>query len=195
MVRILLTTLLVWSTSASAQGGPDAGTLAAFAAELGHAAGPEWTVQREGETVRLRRSVLLLPMNAASAGDVQRLSYTLAVTVSRYLADAAQRSVLAAQQKRERAAWRAVARLECDGMEFSDHYLDGLCFRARGDRQERRVAAYRAARDRWLAMPRYHRGVEFAVSIRGGGVEPPDGHCEECAALERTVAALLTAYP
>ena len=80
-------------------------------------------------------------------------------------------------------------------MEFNDHDLDGLCFRPRSDAQKRRVTAYRAARDRWLNVPRFHRSKDFAVRLRTSHPELTDGPCQPCVALTKKVAAVLTAYP
>lgn len=212
-MRLIPTLVVVLSTAAAAQfgglGSPGPsnppgksppptvltdGGMPAFTDELRKVA-VGWDVAQSGDTVLLRREILTRPMNAFSRDDVQRQTYTVTVAVSPHLEDAAQRSRLAKELKAERAAWRTVERLVCDGMEFNDHYQDGFCFRAKTEDQERRVAAWRAARDRWLAVPRFHRRGDFAVSLRGGGIELADGPCWDCKDLERKIAALLTAYP
>lgn len=170
------------------------GGMTAFTDELRNVA-VGWNLQPSGDTVVVQREFLTHPMNAATMNDVDRQTFTLTVTISPYLKDAAQRARLAKELKAERAAWRLVEKLECDGMEFNDHFIDGFCFRAKTDEQERRVATWRAARDRWLAVPRFHRGQEFSVALRGGGIELADGPCRDCKELERKISALLTAYP
>ncbi|MDP2276161.1 MAG: hypothetical protein Q8K32_35785 [Archangium sp.] len=173
---------------------PDGG-LTLFAEELARLAGEGWAMFQDGDSVTLSTEVLVMPMNAAFESDRERRTFSLTVTVHPFLEEATQRALLAKELKRERAAWKTVEKLECDGMEFNDHYLDGLCFRARNDVQERRVTAYREARERWLNVPRFHRGRAFAVRLRGGHPELTDGPCQPCVALEKKVAAVLTAYP
>ena len=173
---------------------PAEARIAAFVEELVALAGPETRLTRDGNTIRLSRDVLVQPANAPSASGLERHAFVLALTVSAVLDEKAQRARLQRALALERAAWKTVASLQCDGMEFSDRYVDGLCFRAKGPAQEKRVAASRAARDAWLAVPRFHREADFSVTMRPHRPELTAG-CADCDAREAKVAAALTAYP
>ncbi|MBL8914269.1 MAG: hypothetical protein JNM17_26425 [Archangium sp.] len=158
------------------------------------AVGPEVSVTRDGVTIRLSREVRVLPANAPSAASLETHTFIVTLTLSEFLDEKAQQALVKKTASAERTAWKTVAALECDGMEFTDKYMDGLCFRAKSAAQEKRVVQYRATREKWLAVPRFHRAGAFSVALRAQRPELISG-CAECNALEAKVKALLNAYP
>lgn len=169
-------------------------TLAAFVTELTAAAGPEVRVTREGAVIRLAREVQVAPANAPSGGALETHTFVVTLTIAAFIDEKTQKASLTKALSAERAAWKTVAALECDGMEFTDRYIDGQCFRTKTTAQEKRVTQYRATRSKWLDVPRFHRARNFSVALRTQRPELIAG-CLECDALEAKVRALLTAYP
>jgi len=197
--RRSLVILLALGAAAAAQPAPapvPEGRVAEFSITLGKvAATAGWVVESASDRLILRRNVTVHPPSAPTETETMQLTVTIDVVVSPYLDEAKQHALLGAALKRERQLWRSVRALECEGKDFSDHYVDGLCFRAKSDGQKRRVAAYRKAREHWLNVPRYHHGEDFAVTVRVHRPEPTDGYCGDvCDAMERNVAALLVPY-
>jgi hypothetical protein len=156
---------------------------------------PGWHIRRDDNVIRVSGEVTTRPPSAAPGSATERHTYDVVVTTLPALDNETQRQQLGSAEKLERQLWRSVAKLECDGKEFSDHYVDGLCFRTKTDVQERRVAAYRRARTALEDVPRHHFGPDLAVSVRVHGPEPTDGACSECGEMARRIELLLSPYP
>lgn len=169
--------------------------VAALAKELLATAGKGWELYRDRDTITLSRSIRMLPMGAFSAADMETHTYRIVVTLSPFLEAAAQRATREAATKKERTRWGTVARLVCEEKSFDDHYEDGLCFRAKTDAAERKVAAYRAARAALAAVPTLHRANAFAVAVRRDEPQLTAGRCQECVAAAERIAAVFTPYP
>jgi hypothetical protein len=169
--------------------------VAAFANEVRTLAGPDWELRVEGQVISLSHTFSGQVPNAPGE-QIERGTYRLVLTVSPFLDDEAQRARLTAALKHERGLWRGVEKLGCDGMEFSDHYIDGLCFRPRTEAQRKAESANRDARERPLKVPQHHRSDVFAVAMRGYDGEPTDARCgAACEAVAKKVASVLTDYP
>ncbi len=168
--------------------------VAALAEELQHAAGKEWALHRDRDTFTLAMEIQVLPMGAFSRDSRETRTYRIVVALGPYLTAAAQRAALDAGTKKERTLWGTVARLECSEKQFDDHYEDGLCFRAKTDAEQRRVAAYRQARSQLAAVPRFHRAAAFAVSVRQEEPQLTSGACVACRAAADKLRALFTPY-
>ncbi len=191
----LATGAVVFAPAAGRAQPPPADPAAGLAEEIGKVALPGWSVRRDGDVLRVSGAVVTHPAGAATAADVERNVYAVTVTVAPYVDDATQGERLASAQRAERALWATVARLQCRGKDFSDHYVDGLCFHTRTAGQERRVDAYRRAREALLDVPRHHLGAALSVSVRARGPEPTDGACDACGEMESRILKLLTPYP
>ncbi len=205
MKLIVLAAVALWGVAAAGAEKPIANPppapavpmerVAVLAEQIRAVAGEGVRVSQSGTVIRCALELrVAVPSSFAATAELR----TFAVTAEAvpYLDDVTQRARLAATAKAERAAWRGVAALVCDGKEFSDHYLDGLCFRTRTAAQARKVSAYREAREALLAVPRHHAGNQFAVVLRIEDGEPTDGRCgSACDELQARVAALLIAYP
>lgn len=155
---------------------------------------PGWFIQRDGNVIRVSGEVTTSPPSSASASAIERHTYGVVVTTLPALDNETQHQQLASAEKLERQLWRSVSKLQCDGKEFSDHYVDGLCFRTKTDSQERRAIAYRRARTAHEDVPRHHFG-DCAVRVHVHGPEPTDGACSECGEMARRIELLLSPYP
>ncbi len=168
---------------------------AAFEAEVRQAAGPAVRVTRDDATVRLALTVAVAVPSSERAEAVER-TFEVWVTAVPHVSESRQKALLAAAEKAEQRAQRAVKRLECEGKEFTDHYVDGLCFRVSTAAQQRQVDAYRRAREVLADVPRFHRDSAYSVKVRVRDGEPTDGTCgEACRELAARVEARFTPYP
>lgn len=167
----------------------------AFENELRKVAGMDVRVTRDQSSIQLDIEAKVLVPSAESHQTEMR-SFRTTVTLAPYIDEAALRARRAAAEKAERAAWQKVASLQCDGKEFTDHYIDGLCFRTKNTTQERQVVAYRRAREVLMNVPRHHWNRLFAVTVRLDDGEPTDCSCGmPCKELRQRIISLMTEYP
>lgn len=193
-VRALAVVLGAVIAVAPARAAP-ADPVAAFALEVQGIAGAPWRVSHAQSTITLSRELVGDVPGAPAGGSAETGRYTIVLTIEPYVDAAAQRKRLTAAQKREAALRRDVARFTCREKSFADHYVDGLCFHTTREQDERRVLAYRKARDVLSNVPRYHRGSDFAVAIRTKDGEPTDARCgKACDDVAEKIATVLEAY-
>ena len=193
IVTIMFMTLI--ATDAGAPADRFEVEISALEKDVREAVGASGRVSREAAVVRVELDVRVAVPNAEKAANESK-TVALISTATPYLDDREQRALLAEAQKTERALWKRVKNLECEGKNFADRYQGGLCFRPLTATQRTHVGAYRQARSAWLGVPRYHRGSSLSIAFRLSDGEPPDGSCgAPCSELFAHIAARLTAYP